>query len=60
MAAGLYALRGEMAHELTGEGGGVNVKSDNESSDLISDYKPAPFILFSIFCKATIDHSPAI
>ena len=43
MAAGLYVLRGvEMAHEWTGPvTKGKNVKSDDRSSDLILDYKPA-------------------
>ena len=41
MAAGQYALRGvEMAHEKTGPvTTGVYVKSDDMSSDLISDCK---------------------
>ena len=37
--------RVEMAHEWTGPiewPGSKNVKSDGRSSDLISDYKPAP------------------
>ena len=44
MVARLYALRGgKMAHEwtvLVTGGGGGNVKSADEPSELISDYKP--------------------
>ena len=44
MAAGLYSLKPIlMAHEQTGPvTRGYNVESADKSSDLISDYKPAP------------------
>ena len=44
MVAGLYVFRGvEVAHEWTGPvTRGYDVKSVDSSSDLISDYKPAP------------------
>ena len=57
MAAGLYALRRvEKAHEQTsrvtrGEG---DVKSDDRSSDLISDYKSAPSHVCASSTCATI------
>ena len=61
-AAGLYALRGvEMAHEWTGPvTRGWNVKLDDRSSDLISDYKPAPFFFYIVYLVSTGIRSPVI